>query len=105
MDRIDHNSLGLATLLLFFTACAETHSHDRHPGEGETTAHAHEPEEGKADEVHFSSRQFEALEMAVGPLPRRTLSSIVEANGELEVPPQNEATVTALHCVLKCRFH
>ena len=96
MDRIDHNSLGLATLLLFFTACAETHSHDRHPGEGETTAHAHEPEEGKADEVHFSSRQFEALEMAVGPLPRRTLASIVEANGELEVPPQNEATVTAM---------
>nr|WKN36458.1 efflux RND transporter periplasmic adaptor subunit [Tunicatimonas sp. TK19036] len=57
-----------------------------------TGDHEHEEEEG----VHFSAAQFSALDMEVGALPRRNVSSVVEANGRLEVPPQNEATVTAI---------
>lgn len=54
---------------------------------------AHHEEE---QSVHFSEEQFNALDMKVGNLPTRNLSGIVEANGQLEVPPQNEATVTAI---------
>ncbi|MEP3389448.1 MAG: efflux RND transporter periplasmic adaptor subunit [Reichenbachiella sp.] len=56
----------------------------------------HEEEEGHGDKVHFSVQQYQSLEMKVDTIPRKNLSSYVEANGELEVPPQNEATVTAI---------
>ncbi|SMD31810.1 membrane fusion protein, cobalt-zinc-cadmium efflux system [Reichenbachiella faecimaris] len=56
----------------------------------------HEEKEGHGDKVHFSVQQFQSLEMKVDTIPRKNLSSYVEANGELEVPPQNEATVTAI---------
>ncbi|MGK7396067.1 MAG: efflux RND transporter periplasmic adaptor subunit [Candidatus Cyclobacteriaceae bacterium M3_2C_046] len=46
--------------------------------------------------VHFSEEQFAALDMKTGTLKRMNLSSAVEANGQLEVPPQNEANVTAI---------
>lgn len=61
------------------------------PLEG-VSAHHDDEEEG----IHFSAGQFAALDMEVGALPMRNLSSVVEANGRLEVPPQNEATVTAI---------
>ncbi|MEK6479019.1 efflux RND transporter periplasmic adaptor subunit [Catalinimonas sp. 4WD22] len=57
---------------------------------------AHEDEHHEEEGVHFSTEQFDALDMQVGELPMRNLSSLVEANGQLEVPPQNEATVTAI---------
>ena len=83
--------LGLFMAFILFSACTseENHGHEEHPAE--TDAHDH-PEEG----IHFSTEQFRALNMDVGPLPRRNVSSVVEASGELEVPPQNEATVTAV---------
>ena len=56
----------------------------------------HEEEEGHGDKVHLTEQQFQSLEMKVDTIPLRNLSSYVEANGELEVPPQNEATVTAI---------
>jgi len=56
-----------------------------------------EPVEGKsAQTIHLSQKQFESLGMKTGRAEHRNLSSFVEANGRLEVPPQNEATVTAI---------
>jgi len=64
-----------------------------------------ESEEGQPDElsesrsvqtIHLSQKQFESLGMKTGRAEHRNLSSFVEANGRLEVPPQNEATVTAI---------
>jgi len=52
----------------------------------------HESEEG----VHFSIAQFEALGMKVDTIAQRSVASYVETNGQLEVPPQNEASVTAI---------
>jgi cobalt-zinc-cadmium efflux system membrane fusion protein len=52
----------------------------------------HEDDEG----IHFSIAQFEALEMKIDTIPMRNVSSYVETNGQLEVPPQNEASVTAI---------
>lgn len=55
-----------------------------------------EHEEEHADEVHLSQQQFTSLKMKVDTLKVRNMGEFVEANGQLEVPPQNEATVTAL---------
>lgn len=47
-------------------------------------------------EVKLSHQQFTRLDMQVDTIPIKALSQIVEANGQLEVPPQYEATVTAI---------
>lgn len=47
-------------------------------------------------EVHLSNLKFESLGIKIDTIPTRSLSGVVEANGQLEVPPQHEATVTAI---------
>ena len=58
--------------------------------------HDHENEEDGEEEVHLSEQQFQALGLKVDTLPVRNIGSYVEANGQLEVPPQNEASITAI---------
>ncbi|MCB9287860.1 MAG: efflux RND transporter periplasmic adaptor subunit [Lewinellaceae bacterium] len=83
------NMISLLAALLFVTACAGGNS----PMEEENEHHHHDEEE---DAAHLSPEQFAALQMTAGELPRRKISSVVVANGQLEVPPQNEAIVTAV---------
>ena len=64
----------------------EGEQHERHEGHGE---------EGMG-EVHLSNLKFKSLGMKVDTMPTRPISGVVEANGQLEVPPQHEATVTAI---------
>ncbi|WPP50738.1 efflux RND transporter periplasmic adaptor subunit [Catalinimonas niigatensis] len=80
----------LLVTMSMFSACGSEES-TQASAEG-----AHEDEHHEEEGIHFSAEQFEALDMQVGELPMRNLSSLVEANGQLEVPPQNEATVTAI---------
>ena len=72
----------------------EGHDEDNHEEEG----HAEEghEEEGGMREVHLSDLKFNSLGMEIDTLPVRALSGVVEANGQLEVPPQHEATITAI---------
>lgn len=71
------------------------HNHDANE-ESAKNDDGHGDEEEHSEEVHFSEQQFESLAMKVNQLTKRNISSYVEANGQLEVPPQNEATVTAI---------
>ena len=86
---------------LFIVACGisepeeERHEHGNNE-ESEHSEHGERHEEEEEEEVHFSEQQFQSLDMKVDTLPFRNISSYVEANGQLEVPPQNEATVTAI---------
>lgn len=52
--------------------------------------------EGKAPvkEAMLSRQQFEALDMIIDTLQTRLMTGFVAVNGQLEVPPQNEASVT-----------
>lgn len=79
--------LNTGLIIMLVMGCSSTGEEDS----GEVH-HAHEDREM---EIHLSDAQFSALEMKVGPLVRKNLTDVVEANGHLEVPPQNEATVTA----------
>ena len=50
--------------------------------------------EGK--KLHIPQQKFEVMGLKVDSLPTKNLTGIVEANGQLEVPPQNEAAITAI---------
>ena len=78
------------------SGCGENHEHTEGDGHGHEEEAAHSEHEGEGESVHFSSAQFEALDMKVDTLFKRNVSAVVQANGQLEVPPQNEATVTAI---------
>lgn len=56
----------------------------------------HSETESESKEVMLTAQQFEALQMKIDTLLKRNMSGYVEANGQLEVPPQNEATITAI---------
>lgn len=70
---------------LLFLSCEEQKEAAK-PKEPETKA--------SVQEVMLSQKQFDALEMKIDSLPTRVMSGFIEANGQLEVPPQNEASVT-----------
>lgn len=71
------------------------HNHD-HDEASHAVEKAEQKEDTHEEEGHFSMQQFNSLEMVVDTLAQRNISSYVETNGQLEVPPQNEATVTAI---------
>ena len=48
------------------------------------------------EEVLLSQTQFETLKMKIDTIALRNLVGYVEANGTLEVPPQNEAAITSV---------
>lgn len=90
--------LALVLMVSVITGCgsksadvSDEASNQEH-SEGEA---GHEGEEGMA-ELHLSDLKFESLGIKIDTLPTRGLSGVVEANGQLEVPPQHEATVTAI---------
>lgn len=48
------------------------------------------------EEVHLSQSQYDAMGLKVDSIPRRIMGQYVETTGLLTVPPQNEASVTAI---------
>jgi cobalt-zinc-cadmium efflux system membrane fusion protein len=87
----NYRYLHILIILVGFLSSCEQSSNDHSHGE-----HGDHHEEAEGQMVHFSQQQFETLEMRVDTIPQRNMSSYVEANGQLEVPPQNEAAVTAI---------
>ncbi|AWW28819.1 efflux transporter periplasmic adaptor subunit [Echinicola strongylocentroti] len=63
---------------------------DKETSNEEATVHE-ESEEG----LHLTHQQVEVLQLDMDTVSHRIMSSLVEVNGVLEVPPQNEAAVTA----------
>ena len=61
-----------------------------------TSADYAEESAGETSVVHLSEHKFRSLDIRVDTIPTRPLTGVVEANGQLEVPPQHEATVTAI---------
>jgi len=85
-------------LAIFVSACGNKENHNENDG------HSHDEEEKTEvneehhdeDEVMLSQQQFDALKMKIDTLALRNMSGYVEANGTLEVPPQNEAAITTV---------
>ncbi|MBO6829464.1 MAG: efflux RND transporter periplasmic adaptor subunit [Muricauda sp.] len=90
-----YTAIGLLAMLLALTACGDSkkESAENNKDNPETEK---EHSEGEAEEVMLTAKQFDALQMEIDTLQMRNMSGYVEANGQLEVPPQNEATVTTV---------
>lgn len=83
----------IAMLALISTACTDNKT------ETNTSNHAHEEghQHNEESEVfHISKERFKALGLMVDTLKHESIKDLVEVNGYLEVPPQNEATITAI---------
>lgn len=93
-----------AALVIFsLSSCKEEKTAESGHEEHNETASAEnggEHQEGNAGleskKLHLSQQKFEAMELKVDSLPTKSLTGLVEANGQLEVPPQNEAAITAI---------
>ena len=83
---INLNRIVLLSSLLLLSACntKQTKQEDTH------TEHT----EGTMTDVMLTPQQYNALQMQADTLQVRTMSGYIEANGTLEVPPQNEAEIT-----------
>ena len=97
MKNISYKIITISMLVLFITACGNKKNHN------ENDSHSHnekpkteESEEHNVEEVMLTQQQFEALKMKIDTLSLRNMSGYVEANGTLEVPPQNEAAITTV---------
>jgi len=90
----------ILTLGLFLAACGqsgETEGGEKEPGKEAGSPAAHEAhEEENPEAVHLPAYKVEKMNIEVDTLPLRNLHSYVVSNGTLEVPPQHEATVTAI---------
>ncbi|MBD0402207.1 efflux RND transporter periplasmic adaptor subunit [Flammeovirga sp. EKP202] len=84
--------LGFLLLGVLLESCQTSANHHH-------TEDEHQHEEGHkehSDEVHLSSLQFKSLAMKVGEIPTMNIGEYVLTNGTLEVPPQNQASITAV---------
>ncbi|WP_242084986.1 MULTISPECIES: efflux RND transporter periplasmic adaptor subunit [Aestuariivivens] len=89
--------LTLLIVSLLVVACGNKESHKEGVGRPHNEDAKSEAEEADSEEeVMLSQQQFEALQMKTDTLALRNMSSYVEANGTLEVPPQNEAAITSV---------
>lgn len=87
--------IGLIIMLLGLTACGDSKSETAEKEVGNSEMEESH-NEGEAEEVMLTAKQFDALQMQIDTLQMRNMSGYVEANGQLEVPPQNEATITSV---------
>ncbi len=87
--------VALVLMVSVFTGCGSKSADTEDKQESHT-----EEEGGHGEEemgvVHLSALKFNSLGMKVDSLPTRAQTGTVEVNGQLEVPPQYEATVTAI---------
>jgi len=87
--------LAVTATIAFFSVSCHQHNGEHDHGNGEDTGHHHdEHADGHGGAIRFTDRQFRSLGMKIGTLGQRNLGQYIEANGRLEVPPQNQAAVT-----------
>jgi cobalt-zinc-cadmium efflux system membrane fusion protein len=85
-------------LSISFWACTDDHGHVHEDGES-ADAHTHdgtEEEDLMVEEVHFTQTQIEKIGLVMGVLEHKNLRKVLKVNGKLELPPQNEASVSSL---------
>ncbi len=89
----------ILTSLILWTGCQpfdgdnheDAFAHDHSAGSG------HEHEEGLENTVGLTVEQMKSIDLKVGQIEQRNLSSSIKASGYLNVPSQNKATVNSLY--------
>lgn len=75
-------------MLLSFSACTTSETNE--------TKQQEEHQDHASDEVHLSPQKFKSLKIELDTMQSHTFEGIVYTNGNLRVPPQHEATITAI---------
>lgn len=88
MKNIKPYILFLAISMLAFGCGDDSEKQASHDDRGHEAAHS--------GELMLTDQQFNAMDIRLDSLPQRVVSNFIEANGTLEVPPQHEASVTAI---------
>ncbi|MDN3667358.1 efflux RND transporter periplasmic adaptor subunit [Algibacter miyuki] len=104
MKNTIYNILGFVFLTLILVSCGGKNSHNENDGHNHDSSETNEKQsdlhqektKDHGAEVMLSQQQFEALKMKTDTIAFRNMSGYVEANGTLEVPPQNEAAITSV---------
>lgn len=98
MQKIIYTLLILLSIVMTFTSCGTKQQNESATHKGEQKDEHHDEKEGEhhEEEVMLTAQQFESLQMKTDSVSRRNMSGFVEANGTLEVPPQNEASITSM---------
>ena len=99
MKNISYKFLAIFLVTILITACGNKENHnvnDGHSHNEELKTQESDENHEDGEEVMLSQQQFDALQMKIDTLSLRNMSGYVEANGSLEVPPQNEAAITTV---------
>ncbi|EHQ26093.1 efflux RND transporter periplasmic adaptor subunit [Mucilaginibacter paludis] len=64
--------------------------------ETDTKADTEEPRKVKPDGLELTAEQMQSVGIVTGPIAQKNLDSVIKANGQLAVPPQNKADVSIL---------
>ncbi|RPD97654.1 efflux RND transporter periplasmic adaptor subunit [Aureibaculum marinum] len=83
-------------LILFIASILVTACGNKNGSDGHTQKTEAKESQNEGEEVVLSKQQLNALKMKIDTLTLRNMSGYVEANGTLEVPPQNEAAITSV---------
>jgi len=83
-----NNFLTLTIFALFFASCTAEEPAKEKKQEV--------PEKETVPELALSKEQMQSVGITIGPIEQRNLNTIVKANGQLAVPPQNKADVSVL---------
>ncbi|MEW7278722.1 efflux RND transporter periplasmic adaptor subunit [Aquimarina sp. 2201CG1-2-11] len=94
MQKIIYTIFILLTLVV--TSCANKQQNKTETHDDEKDKHDEEHHKGHGEEVMLTAQQFESLQMKIDRITKRNMTGFVEANGTLEVPPQNEASITTV---------
>ncbi|KAK6022307.1 beta-lactamase [Ostertagia ostertagi] len=90
------NIIRIIILLIATGALISCNSNnDKPPVKEEKEAHQHEEEEGNT--VSITAAQIAAIDIKLGTLEHKNLSTSIRVTGKLEVPNQNKASVTSLY--------
>ena len=79
--------LTTASIVLIFQSCGSKSESE--------TANEEKQEEPNATEVTISKQQYQTINIQLGSIEQKNLTSVLKTTGFLKVPPQNKASITA----------
>ncbi|MEZ4802262.1 MAG: efflux RND transporter periplasmic adaptor subunit [Gelidibacter sp.] len=94
MKTIPYKFLTIIVLSVMLASCGD--SKEQKDVDSNANTESSNDENHEREDVMLSQQQFDALQMKIDTLAFRNMSGYVEANGTLEVPPQNEAAITTV---------
>lgn len=86
--------------LLLLTSCAHDHKHEDHDHDEMATK-----EEHHEDEAALTKEQMEKIGLELGRLESKNLNATLKVSGQLELPPQNRASVSSMAAGIVQRIH